>query len=242
MINGENTHWHMHTHIYSYNLLHKYLYISTHLQAAPSGVQPLQTLEDVGPPPLPGPGAEEAGPVDAGGADAALLPQSAGGPVQPALGQVMVDEAEDIGRFDGQGLLGRRVGGVGTCLAGAIVVGDHGGGPFFGHLRHGYWLKIMEQQTLTRRRGRRKDAFETHRRAFSSHSRLFPSDCSRNFDTTSTRCAKGRTEGVIVVGFLCRPCDATHNPGDEEDEGQQSAVGVPRAGASPGALGERHAR
>ena len=129
--------------LYSYNLLHKFLYISTHLQAASSGIQPPQTLQDVGPPPLPGPGAEAPGPVDAGGADAALLPHGAGGTVQPALGQVMVDEAQDIGRFDGQGLLGRRrSGGGGACLAGAIVVGDDGGGPFFGHLRHGYyWLK-----------------------------------------------------------------------------------------------------
>ena len=74
---------------------------STHLQATSFGVKPPQTLEDVGPPPLPGPGAEEAGPVDSGGADAALLPHGAGCTVQPALGQVMVDEAEDIGRFDG---------------------------------------------------------------------------------------------------------------------------------------------
>ena len=80
--------------------------------------------------------------MDSGGADAALLPHGAGGTVQPALGQVMVDEAEDIGRFDGQHLLGcRRSGGGGACLAGAIVVGDHNGGPFVGHLRHGYWLK-----------------------------------------------------------------------------------------------------
>lgn len=78
--------------------------------------------------------------MDSGGADAALLPHGAGCTVQPALGQVVLDEAEDIGRFDGQHLLGRMSGGGGG-LAGAIVVGDDGGGPFVGHLRHGYWLK-----------------------------------------------------------------------------------------------------
>ena len=74
----------------------------TYLQTAPLGIQPLETFQHVGPTALPGPGAEHPRPVHAGGADAALLPQGAGRPVQAAFGQVVLDEAEDVGRFDGQ--------------------------------------------------------------------------------------------------------------------------------------------
>ena len=71
----------------------------TYLQPTPLGIQPLQTFQHVGPTALPGPRAEQPRPVHAGGADAALLPHGAGRPVQAAFGQVVLDEAEDVGRF-----------------------------------------------------------------------------------------------------------------------------------------------
>ena len=97
--------------------------------------------------------------MDAGGADATLLPQRAGGPVQAAFGQVVLDQAEDVGRFDRQELLGRCSGG-GSGLAGAFVVRDHGGGPFVGHLRGSFGSENEHE--------RNDGQTETRRRAFSS--------------------------------------------------------------------------
>ena len=65
--------------------------------------------------------------MHAGGADAALLPQGAGRPVQAAFGQVMLDEAEDVGRFDRQRwpCPCRRFAGI--CCWRCIVRNDGGG-------------------------------------------------------------------------------------------------------------------